>query len=340
MHWQTVGRRKKNHCWQKCQAENQLTLKHVVEAIHIWSGKYFCSTDVHGIIGSGRRAALLLELCTNVSMRIIAFEISQTVHEEAMSLIRSLEAKDDGFKPNIRCVHIDAFRIASLEGLTSISRFCGNRSIMADAIDLLIYRTSSILVYWNNHVDRKNFDNLSLSAEEKQRWVVIKISSLRQENNRLTTFVWLKRPEAAASQTMPVSEEMQKWISECGKLSAQESDVPQIFSERQLRSRQPKTNELAKNTSEPPKQPATLQQQRKRLPKQEPKQAKERVTKSTPKGKGTGKKKVVKKPVSPKQPATPKQPAKLTSRQRKSSPQLPSETSFGTPEAPKDTRGT
>jgi len=80
----------------------------------------------HLIAGGGRRAGLLLELCTRLGMCIFSVEKEVNVHKEANASLSRYMAKAERNPPIVNILmNTDDLTRESLAGVKTVSRFCG-----------------------------------------------------------------------------------------------------------------------------------------------------------------------------------------------------------------------
>ena len=177
-------------------------------------------SDIHIIFGGGRRASILLELCTRSNVTIISIEKELMAHTEA-NMILSRYEESTGHKPTICNIHANTNTVTaeSIRGATSASRFCGSvRSNCPGglgALDRLIFESPSIEVYWCCHIDQKSFNSLlknyGMNKSKTQTWRLVTISGLRQEKGRIQTYVWMRTTEVPPSRQNVQSKELLQW---------------------------------------------------------------------------------------------------------------------------------
>ena len=177
---------------------NPSMIFHILSTIHVW--RPYSASDVHVTFGSGRRSSLVFSLCAwqCPDMCIIGVEVTELACLESRRMLRLLQKKDTTFCPCVQIVNQDFKIIKSIEGVTSSARFCGsNKASGLDMIDVMIFRTSTMCVYWNNHITQKSFDKMDLTDLERKGWKLGKLPNQRQEQSRFTVYIWMRNvPDA------------------------------------------------------------------------------------------------------------------------------------------------
>ena len=156
----------------------------------------FTHESTHLILGCGRRGALLLHTMVDKDMTVVGLEISKEAVVESHQLVAKLQTTDFDYRPKIHTEEANVESLTSIDGFTSVSRFAGGKGAGSkdhtsrNATDVLVLRSPTVKVYWNNHLHDMN--DLELSDEIKAEWRVLVLPSTRQESNQYSTFMYFR----------------------------------------------------------------------------------------------------------------------------------------------------